>query len=218
MTSEQQKEKECQLLLAETEHVNKQISGYMGLQIKLLAFVFAAFGGGLGLLFATSDKEISVDRPLKILVVLSLLGSFAILQTVITYGVVLTNIDYKTHVLGPKWQAILGLRYAPLDAAAWYGRSPVKKPTIIATIFLVFGAALANLALVTYLGIEGFGRNCADEMKYEWGVRLAVVATGAMAVATVVSLFFLRPAMNAVGLLTPNEPVGASRNDAATED
>jgi hypothetical protein len=186
-------EKTHQLLLCETEHVNKQISSYMDLQIKLLTFVFAAIGGSLGLLFAVGPKPDS-DRAAEILLVISLLGSFGILQSVITYGIALTHIDYKTNVLGPKWQKLLGLDYAPFGAAERFRTSPVKKPALMATFFLFFGSAIANVAVVVYL--------VPTAPKSGTWMCFGVATAAFMAGAALVSRLFLRPAMKAAGIVS----------------
>src|SRR6185295_6769344 len=101
-------EMEFQLLLGEVEHANQQIGGYMDLQVKILGSLFSALGVGLGLLFAVG-KTVSSVATAKVLVALSLVASFGVIQSSISYGIALGYMHYKTFILAPKLRELLKL-------------------------------------------------------------------------------------------------------------
>lgn len=189
MTSKE--EKECQLLLSETEYVNQQISSYMDLQIKTLTFIFAAIGIGLGFLFGKEHAPTPEQVP-AILIVISLVGSFGILQSVVTYGVALTYIDYKANVLAGKWQSLLGLDYSPLEAAERFRRSSVKRATLVATFLLFSGCIILDLGIPIYLIFTGW--------KVGGGTLVGSIAALCGALAALVSVGLIPRAMKTAGI------------------
>jgi hypothetical protein len=198
-----EKEKEFELLLAETEYANKQITGYMDLQIRVNSFIFSALAAVVAALFA-AQKSLEIPGPTaaKVLLVLSLIGSFGVLQTAITYGTSLTYIDRKQSVLGPRLQRLLGLSYQPLDTVPSFTDTGVSKAVLFAAYFSTVGVTLLNFGGLCYCVRLADG-NCH--------LILAIGVGFVGVIGSFVAQVLTRRAMETVGLTKSTEKSSASR-------
>jgi hypothetical protein len=193
-----EKEKEFQLLLAETEYANKQIGSYMGVQMKLLGILFPAIGAIIAVLFATEkDPVLSELNTAKALLTLSLIGSFGILQTSITYGSTLTYMHYKNKVLGPRLEALLKLGYKPLSTIDSFVKTGVSDAVFFATYLATLGITLLNFGLLCY---------CWRLAQCERGLRLAIGVGFAGVIGSIAAQVRTRQAIKAVGLIKSSTP------------
>jgi hypothetical protein len=145
--------RELDLLLSEKEQADKQIGSYLELQIKTYAFIFTAATVGAGWMFAQNDGAFA-SGPMRGVVSLTLafLISFATLQGVSNYGIVLGYIKYKNLVIGPRMQALLRLRVNPLGALKTIASSRSNRVVVMSSAtsggLLLAGAA----GLLVYAG------------------------------------------------------------------
>jgi hypothetical protein len=191
-----EKAKEFELLLAEADHSDEQIGSYMGLQTKQLGILFPAIGAIIAAVFAAKDGVLSDQNAAKALLTLSLIGSFGILQTSITYGSTLTYMHYKNEVLGPKLKALLNLHYKPLSIIDSFVKTGVNGAVFFATYFATLGITLLNFGLLCY---------CWHLAHCERGLQLAIGAGFAGVIGSIAALVRTRQAIKAVHLLSSKQ-------------
>jgi hypothetical protein len=125
----------------------------MGLQMKILAFLFPALGIAAGWILGTDGgiQSGSLRVPTKegSLLVLITVTCFGILLSVICYSTSAEYSRYKAAVLGPRFQKLLGQADNPLDGSNW-GRSPIGQMLTLATIGLWITVA-SGLCIVLWL-------------------------------------------------------------------
>ena len=110
-------EAELNILMSEKEQADKQIGSYLELQVKVHTFIFTAAAAAAGWIFAQNKGGLSSPEVRGAAVLaLAFLGSFAILQGITVYGIVLGYIRYKNLVIGNRMKILLGLDRNPLMA------------------------------------------------------------------------------------------------------
>lgn len=187
-----EREKEFELLLAETDYANKQIGSYMGVQMKLLGILFPVIGTIIAAVFAAEKNDVlSKESTATALLTLSLIGSFGILQTSITYGSTLTYMHYKNKFLAPKLQALLDLRYQPLATIDSFVETGVSDAVFFATYFATVGITVLNFFLLCYCLILA---NC------DTGLMLAIGLGFAGVIGSYLAQVRTHRAIKAVGL------------------
>jgi hypothetical protein len=129
---------ELQILLSEKEHANHQISSYVELQLKLVAFFFGAGSAALGFLLTKGAEALTPEEKATVILVGCVAGCIVMLQSVITYGIVLGSIHYKKAIPGPRLGILANLPGSPLLAVKSFTSSPARIPVF-------FAAALLNL-------------------------------------------------------------------------
>jgi hypothetical protein len=185
-----EKEREFQLLLAETEHANKQIGSYMDLQIKLIGFLFSALGAFVAILFAAS---LSSSNMAKAFLTISLIASFGVFQTAITYGTALSYIGYKAKILAPRLKELLQLGYQPLEAVRAFTSAGVSRAVFFSTCFVMAGITFLNLCLLRYCW-ELAGDN-------EGGIKFGIIVALIWVVGTVVAQILMGRALQRIGVV-----------------
>lgn len=130
-------EKELEILLSEKEQADKQIGSYMDLQLKVHTVIFTAAAVAAGWIFAQSKAGQPPSPEVRGAAALTLayLGSFAILQGTITYGIVLGYIRYKHFVVGRRMQDLLELKRNPLVAMQAISSSLSNRMVVAASFF-----------------------------------------------------------------------------------
>jgi hypothetical protein len=130
-------EAELNILMSEKEHADKQIGSYLELQVKVHTFIFtAAAAAAAGWIFARKEGDLSSPEVRSAAVlVLAFLGSFAILQGIIVYGIVLGYIRYKNKVVGNRIKDLLGLDRNPLMALQAIASSSSNRIVMTSSIF-----------------------------------------------------------------------------------
>ena len=103
-------EAELQVLLSEKEHADKQISSYLELQLKLLAFLLGAGSAALGFVFAKGEKILEPREIAIVILVTCVAGCVVMLQSVVTYGIALGYIHYKKSTLVPRLNVLFALQ------------------------------------------------------------------------------------------------------------
>jgi hypothetical protein len=126
--------RELDVLLSEKEQADRQIGSYLELQIKTYALVLTAATVGAGWVFSQKDIALA-SEPTKVAasLVLASVLSFATIQGVTNYGIVLGYIKYKNLVIGPRMQALLQLQTNPLGALETIARSRSNKVVVISS-------------------------------------------------------------------------------------
>lgn len=143
------KEFEFQVLLKELDHADKQISAFMDLQMKVLGVVFTILAASLGLLLSTApDKALTPHNLAKLLVVISVVGSFGVIQSTINYGIALGYMHNKVHFIAPRLQRLIGLDQPPLQAVTAFQESPARVPVLLATLGLAAGILALNTGVL----------------------------------------------------------------------
>jgi hypothetical protein len=187
-----EKEKEFALLLAEAEYADKQIGNYQGIQTKQLGILFPAIGAVVAVVFA-AEKEagLSPTNTAMVLLTLSFIGSFGILQTAITYGSILPYVHYKNEVLGPKLKSLLNLSYKPYTVIDSFANTGGSGAVFFATYFATLGVTLLNFGLLCY---------CWRLAHCEQGLRFAIGLGFAGVIGSFVALLRTHKAIVRVGL------------------
>lgn len=140
---------EFDLLVKELEHADKQISAYMDLQMKILGFVFTVLAAATGLLLSTKVGERLDSRGLaQLLILVSAVGSFGVLQSSVNYGIALGYIYNKECYLAPRFQKLLMLPEKPLYAVRAFRASPARPPVMFSTLVVAIGIDVLNVALL----------------------------------------------------------------------
>lgn len=143
-------EAEFQVLMSEKEHADKQISSYLELQLKLLAFLLGTGSAVLGFVFAKGDKSLKPPEIAVIILVACFAGCVLMLQSVVTYGIALGYIHYKKATLAPRLRDLFLLGHEPALSVKSFGDSPARYPVFMASGALALVHALATSALLTY--------------------------------------------------------------------
>jgi hypothetical protein len=138
------------VLLSEKEHADRQISGYLELQLKLIAFIFGAAGAVLSLAFAKLADRPSASELGYICAFLSVGSSLVSLQSTITYGIALNYIRYKQRDIMPDLRAMSGFDSHSLNAVAGFIDGPSRIPVLYATAAVSALHPLASLGLLVY--------------------------------------------------------------------
>ena len=141
---------ELQILLSEKDHSDRLIAGYSELQLKLLAFLFAAASATVGLVFATGESVLGPRERAVAILIASIVGCVVALQSVVTYGLTLGHIHYKKDVLGPRLGALASLASTPLKAVEAFAKSGAREPVLLAAAALVGAHLCATTALLLY--------------------------------------------------------------------
>lgn len=133
-------EQELRILMSEKEQADKQIGAYLDLQVKLHTVIFTAAVVAAGWIFAQHEGAVAtIEVRGAAVLALAFLGSFAMLQGIVNYGIVLGYIRYRHLVVGRRMQELLGLDRNPLAAAPVFGSSSSNHVVTAASIFrLVF--------------------------------------------------------------------------------
>jgi len=136
------------LLLSEKEHADRQIGSYLELQLKMMAFLFSALvvAAGLGL-GGGSKAGITPSQTGVTLLIVVFIGIFAILQSVIMYGIVLGYIRYKQMVIGRSLKEVLGLTANPLQALPTISRAS-SNTVVLGASFLLGGGITAGTVIL----------------------------------------------------------------------
>ncbi len=143
-------EVELQILLSEKDHSDRLVSGYSELQLKLLAFLFAAASATAGLVFATGERVLGPRETAIAILVASVVGCAVLLQSVVTYGLTLGHIHYKKHVLGPRLAQLASRTTSPLQAVEAFATSGAQLPVFIAAAALVGAHLCVTATLLLY--------------------------------------------------------------------
>lgn len=198
-----EKDREFKLLLAETEHANKQIGSYMGVQMKLLGVLFSALGAFVAILFAAEDKvALSNSNLAKAFLAISLIASFGVFQTAISYGTALSYIGYKARRLAPRFKALLRLNYQPLDSIRAFNSGGVSRAVLFSTCFLMAGITFLNLLLLRYCWkLAGEG---------EPGIKCGIVVAWIWVVGTVIAQILVGCAMKNIGVAGSTEDLDSA--------
>jgi hypothetical protein len=144
------KEFEFQVLLKELDHADKQIGSYMDLQIKILAVVFAILSASLGFLITTDAGKLTPHNVAKLLVVVSVVSSLAVIQSTIYYGIALGYIHCKVQSIAPRLQRLIGLSEPPLQALNAFRQSPTRGPVLLSTAIFFAGILALNAAALGF--------------------------------------------------------------------
>jgi hypothetical protein len=152
-------EKELEILLSEKEQADKQIGSYMDLQLKVHTVIFTAAAVAAGWIFTQSKdgRPPSLEVRGAAALTLAYLGSFAVLQGTITYGIVLGYIRYKHLVVGRRMQELLKLPKNPLVAMQTISSSLSNRMVVASSFFggtfiLVGSGGLLGYVLWLWLG------------------------------------------------------------------
>jgi hypothetical protein len=137
---------ELGLLLSEKENADDRIGAYYQLQSSILGLALSAVVGVLGFVFTKEGLRTGTELTY---ILLALVGIAAIagLQATVFNGFALGYIYYKREVLGPRFQALLGLERNPLSAASDINLSPARRPIMFATRSLILAQAILGLIL-----------------------------------------------------------------------
>jgi hypothetical protein len=141
---------ELQILLSEKEHANHQISSYIELQLKLVAFLFGTSSAALGFVLAKKDNALDPREMAIAILVACVAGCVVMLQSIITYGIALGSIYYKKSILGPRLGELAGLIESPLLAVRAFTRSPARAPVFLATALLTILHFIGTASLLVY--------------------------------------------------------------------
>lgn len=146
---------EFDVLMSEKEHADKQIGSYLENLLKLHTVIFAAAAVGAGWAFSGSGDGFASGKVRAIAALaLAFLASFATLQTVSNYGIVLGYIRYKNRILGRRLQLLLNLDQNPLAALRTIAMSRSNRLVVIASIgggvFVLLGAG----GLIVYVSVQ----------------------------------------------------------------
>jgi hypothetical protein len=129
-------EQELRVLMSEKEQADRQIGAYLELQVKVHTVIFTAAAVAAGWIFAQHEGAVaSMDVRGAAILALAFLGSFAVLQGIINYGIVLGYIRYKYMVVGRRIQELLKLERNPLAALRAIAFSSSNRMVTIASIF-----------------------------------------------------------------------------------
>jgi hypothetical protein len=189
-TQPTERETAIKLLLSEKEHADRQIAGYLELQLKLLAFLFGAGGAVLGLAFAKLSDRPTHSELGYIAAFLSIAASVVSLQSVITYGIALGYIRYKQHDVMPTLRSLCGLEPNTLNAVSAFTSGPAGTPVFFATVALSALHLAASVGLLL-LAVAMINRSSAKTAT----VTLAILAL----IAALVGDLLLGSAMKRVG-------------------
>jgi hypothetical protein len=152
-------EKELSILMSEKEQADKQIGSYLELQVKVHTLIFTAGAVAAGWIFAQNKGEVSSgDVRGAAVLALAFLGSFATLQGVVNYGIVLGYIRYKHLVVGRRMQDLLGLDRNPLTALRAISSSSSNRIVMASSFFggvFILGASGGLLGYALSLWREG---------------------------------------------------------------
>lgn len=157
------RQKEFDVLMSEKQHADKQIGSYLENLLKVHTVIFAAAAVGAGWAFSRSGDGFASEEVRAIAaLVLAFLASFATLQTVSNYGIVLGYIRYKNQVLGRRFQKLLNLEQNPLAALNTIAMSRSNRLVVIASVgsgvFVLLGAGgLIVYAVVEWMNQEKLG-------------------------------------------------------------
>jgi hypothetical protein len=149
-------EKEFDLLLSEAQNCNGQIGNFFELQIKIVGVVVSAVGLSLSLLAAAGQHgtyHLSPASSAKILVALSGVMSFAVIQGAITYAIAIGYMHYKALVVAPRLKQLLLLSEVPLATLRSILRGPTGVPLLVASGLATLGILAVDLSTLTYAWI-----------------------------------------------------------------
>jgi hypothetical protein len=202
------KEFEFQVLLKELDHADKQISAFMDLQMKILGVVFTILAASLGLLLSTApDKALTPHNLAKLLVVISAVGSFGVIQSTINYGIALGYMHNKLHFIAPRLQRLIGLAQPPLQAVTAFQESPARVPVLLATLGLAAGIFALNGG-VLWSAWDLVAKNSLTQMLVMGAVLLIIFAA--------MCQFMTWRAMKRIGIVPESD--GASLQTTAPRD
>jgi hypothetical protein len=197
-------EKEFDLLHSEVEYCNSQIGNYFELQIKIFGFVASAAAVCLGLVFANGGegaKALSPPTTARVLVALSGVLSFAVLQGVITYSIALGYMGYKSVEVARRLKSLLALSELPLKSVSAVFSGSAGVPLATASSLATFGLLGVNLFVLTYAWSLSYGHP---------RIHLLVVAAGiGLAASCICVILVLRAARSlsaAVGTRSTKPP------------
>ena len=189
MTSQ---EMELQVLLKELEHADKQISSFMELQMKILGVVFTLLAATLGLLFTNKvGIKLEPQNIAILLVIISVVGSFGVMQSIINYGISLGYMHNKQDFISPRLKDLIKLKELPLQAVTAFESSPAKAPVLFATATVAAGIAVLN-AVVLW---QAWGK-AGDEFSTKIYISLA----GLLLISTLVCQALIGKAMKKIGI------------------
>jgi hypothetical protein len=149
---------ELKVLMSEKEQADKQIGSYIELQLKLFAFLFSA-GVVAGSWVFSSGRFSELPETAKAACALALafIGCFAVLQSVVNYGIVLGYIRYKHFVVGDRIMKIARMDMNPFRAMATIASTRANSIVVVASVLVGVLVLVFNLALLTYAASQAEG-------------------------------------------------------------
>lgn len=175
------------LMKSEKEHVDEQISSFMGIQMKILAFLFPALGLATGWLFGDGKGTLGLWEQGLVLLIVVLTSCFGILLSIAAYCVAMEYEHYKQAALVPRFNQLLRLEQKSLFGREEWGKGPASTVLVLSlTIFwlLIFSV----IAMLLVRAHEFMSRSGAHSLKSFWAVAAFVFASMAVVVVAFIAM------------------------------
>jgi hypothetical protein len=209
-------EKELEVLLSEKEQSDKQIGSYLELQLKVHTVIFTAAAVAAGWVFSQKRDSLLASPEVSGAAALTLafLGSFAVLQGTINYGIVLDYMRYKHVVVGRRMQDLLGLEQNPLVALPTISSSLANRTVIAASYFGGVFIWVGSGALLGYVLWLWRGDRVSSSL-FAWGLLACTIlwlGTAICGLGLAKSMYALQEEM---GKSRPSANQAVERTDTA---
>jgi TM2 domain-containing membrane protein YozV len=175
------------LMKSEKEHVDEQISSFMGIQMKILAFLFPALGLATGWLFGDGKGTLGHWEQGVVLLIVVLTSCFGILLSVAAYCVAMEYEHYKQAALVPRFNQLLRREQKSLFGREEWGKGHASTVLVLSlTIFwlLIFSVITMLLAKAHEFMVS----SGAQSLKSFWAVAAFVFASMAVVVVAFIAM------------------------------